>query len=424
MIEPTASKADRHPLADGLRRTAATCLALIPLAMAVAHRSSPLVITLAASAALAAVAAQRQLHGMLDQAGRRLRTPLGVAWLAFLAWAALSIVWSPAKATSLHAFGEFILPVAAAFVLALTLAGHMPRHAVWAFAGAAALACILIGLDLKGVGVRRALGIRSYLFLANRPALTLLVLLAPLVELALCLRRRMIALATAATAVAVVTGAILLSYSGAAKFGLAAGAAAFGATWLSRRLVLSVLSLALMAGFALAPIWGDAADRLLPASVHARFAKTHARERVDIWQSFGAAIREQPVLGAGFGASARFGQSPVAARVAPEYRPLLDIGHPHDAAVQVWAELGAIGAGLATLVGLLTLRGLADLPTNRLAARSGLFAAVLAVSSVGHGAWQGWWPAAIGAAMVWFTVGGQASRAAEPRRETTRKASA
>ena len=31
-----------------------------------------------------------------------------------------------------------------------------------------------------------------------------------------------------------------------------------------------------------------------------------------------------------------------------------------------------------------------------------LLGGVAAVSLVGHGAWQGWWAAAVGAAIVWF----------------------
>jgi hypothetical protein len=40
----------------------------------------------------------------------------------------------------------------------------------------------------------------------------------------------------------------------------------------------------------------------------------------------------------------------------------------------------------------------------------GLMAGVAAVSLVGHGAWQGWWPAAIGAAVVWFRFARQHAR--------------
>src|SRR4051812_11280136 len=178
-----AGPADRRDLAAPLRQTAMACLALLPLAMALAHRSSALVVTLAAAAALAAAAVEGRMPDILREAGRRLGTPLGAACVAFLAWAGLSIAWSPDTPTALHAYGEFVLPVAAAFTLALTLAGRMPRHAACLFAAAAVLACILMVLDLRGVGLRRALGIRSFVFLANRPALTLLVLLPPFVEI-------------------------------------------------------------------------------------------------------------------------------------------------------------------------------------------------------------------------------------------------
>lgn len=405
----TSLSADRHRLANTCWRAALICLGLIPLAMAVADRSSPLLITLAALAALAAAAAEGRLGTLLDDVAQHLRTPLGAAALGFLAWAALSVIWSSARATSLHALGELLLPVAAAFILVLTLPPRMPpRQAQWIFGAAAALACVLIGLELRtGIGARSALGLRAHAFLFNRPTLTLLVLLAPLVVLALRLRPKSVALGGALAATALLTGTVLLSYSGAAKLGLLAGAATYAAARLSRRLALAVMALGPVAVFALAPVWGDIADRLLPAGLHVRLEATHSRDRVDIWQSFGAAIREQPVVGAGFGTSARFADTPAAARVAPEYQPFLDIGHPHNAAIQVWAELGAVGAMLALLTLLLTLRSLAQLAPERLAPRLALFAAVFAVSLVGHGAWQGWWPAAIGAAIVWFRFDGQ-----------------
>jgi O-antigen ligase len=118
--------------------------------------------------------------------------------------------------------------------------------------------------------------------------------------------------------------------------------------------------------------------------------------------SFGAAIRERPWIGSGFGVSPRLGDSAVAAQVAPERRMLLAVGHPHNAAVQIWTELGAVGAVLAVVVLLLTLRALGRFGPPNFAPMLALAAAIAAVSLVGHGAWQGWWPAAIGTAVVWF----------------------
>jgi O-antigen ligase len=78
------------------------------------------------------------------------------------------------------------------------------------------------------------------------------------------------------------------------------------------------------------------------------------------------------------------------------------IGHPHNAALQIWVELGFIGAALAAAVLACVLRGLYDLPLAKLAPRLTLLTGGAAIALVGHGAWQGWWAAALGAALVWL----------------------
>jgi hypothetical protein len=51
---------------------------------------------------------------------------------------------------------------------------------------------------------------------------------------------------------------------------------------------------------------------------------------------------------------------------------------------------------------MVVLSTIATLPHEVMSVSLALFAAVAAVSIVGHGAWQGWWVAAIGAAVVWL----------------------
>lgn len=70
--------------------------------------------------------------------------------------------------------------------------------------------------------------------------------------------------------------------------------------------------------------------------------------------------------------------------------------HPHNAVLQIWLELGLVGASLlvalmAVLVG--AIQRLAD-PLNR-ALATGMLFAVFAVENVSFGAWQSWWLAAI-----------------------------
>lgn len=72
--------------------------------------------------------------------------------------------------------------------------------------------------------------------------------------------------------------------------------------------------------------------------------------------------------------------------------------------LQAWAETGALGAGLLTLAGLLLLARLRRRPAAELAPRLAMFAAAFSIAAVGHGAWQGWWIAALGAAILWFAM--------------------
>ena len=52
----------------------------------------------------------------------------------------------------------------------------------------------------------------------------------------------------------------------------------------------------------------------------------------------------------------------------------------------------------------LTLRAIDGLDGPAFAAALALTGGALAASLVGQGAWQGWWPAGIGASILWFRV--------------------
>lgn len=387
-------------LARGLGRAGVGCLIALPPAMAIAHRSSPLLLTCAALFALAAFLAERRPLELGPVLAPALSGPLGVTVLALLAWAAASAAWSPFPALSVFAWGEFVLPLGAAFAAAAMLPRWLDRRSVGFFAGGMVLAALLILADFAtGLAARHALGMRSAPFVLNRPVLTLLVLL-PVAILLLWRERR---LGLAALLAIVVAAAILRSESGAAKLGLAVLVLTGAITLLSRRAGLILAGGALLLALALAPVAGELAARFLPEPAYRAFAAAHAQERVDIWRSFGAALRDRPILGTGFQASARLNEAPVAGRLPADEAFLLGVGHPHNAALQIWVELGAVGAFLAALVAALLLRAMQALDRADCATMTSLVMAALANSLVGQGAWQGWWPAGIGAALVWFT---------------------
>jgi len=399
--------------ADGLWRAAMAALALMPLGMAVAHRSSPVFAGLAALLALAATAVDGRLSDLARQARTALASPLGLAVLAFLAWCVVSVGWSEFKALSVSALGEFWLPVLATFLLALTLPARMTRTAFWLLVAAAVIACITMIFELRtGLALRRSLGMRWHSFIFNRPVLTILCLL-PAISVWTLRRVRhgwVLALALSALAFA----AMAHSESGASILGFAAGLATFLAALAAPRLVARLAAVAFVVLTVAAPFLGQIADRAIPASVHQRLADDHSRDRVDIWLSFGEAIRRQPLLGGGFGVSPRMRDTAVAERVPSEDETLLAVGHPHNTLIQVWAELGGVGAFLALAAVLLLLRTIARQERLVAAASLALLGSATAVALVGHGAWQGWWAASLGAAIVWILAARRTERETGP----------
>nr|WP_191970063.1 O-antigen ligase family protein [Methylobacterium planeticum] len=370
--------------------------------MALANRSSPILIGVAALLfLLAALAQDRAATGAALR--EPLRTPLGLSALAFLAWCGLSFAWTPFPATGWRSASEFLPTLAAAYVLARLAPGRLPGFAAPLAAGALVLAAlaIIVGLG-AGLPLQRALGQRVADFVFNRPALTILLAAGP-VALVLWRRgQRLIALIVLAFSAA----GILRSVSGAAALGLLAGILMFGlARLLPARWSLAFAGLGLGLAVALAPIEGDFLARVMPEAAHERLVQSSSRARVAIARSFGAAVAADPWRGAGYGVSARFAEVPAALAIEPEMRTILAVGHPHNSFLQVWVELGIVGAVLASAVLMLTLRALAGIPAGPRATALALVAAAAAVAFVEHGAWQAWWTAGLGVAISWLREG-------------------
>lgn len=379
-------------------RLATLALAVMPLAMWLANRSAPLMLALAALACLFEV----WREGRLAQETLRLRFALrgwtGLASLAFLAYALLSLAWSHRPAASLAMWFELAIPLASGLVVALFWPQRAPRWAGQAMGLGVVLAALLSLTELQwGTALREAVGLRPHSFVFNRTVISLLLPAIPLVVALLSGRVWLPALGLAA----IVALAAFVSESGAARLGVMAAAAAALAAWFVPRLALGLAASGLAALLLIAPIQGEIADRLIPQSLHAEMQQSHSRDRVDIWLSFGEAIRRRPLFGAGFGTSGSFDRHPVAAEVPEARRMLLAVGHPHSAEVQIWAELGVAGAILLLWGGLAMLARIRALAAPARVAPLAALAAAVAIAAVGHGAWQGWWIAVLAATVIW-----------------------
>jgi O-antigen ligase len=391
-----------------LDRVGAGLLVALPLAMWLANRSAPLLLGLSAIAFLAALWQRGGLRELFDRLSGALASPIGLAVAAFLLWSLVSLGWSHRPAQGLAMWGEFALPLACGLVIAMS--GGLQRDI--RLSRALAIAIILTGALImfelaSGLSQRAQLGIgRPYGFIFNRPVLTCVVLMAaalpPLLHRGLAWRRdRALAVLLAAT-----VGALTIAAdSGAAALGFAILLLVWTLALLAPRLTLAAVALGFIATIALAPALGLLANATLPPALHRTLAQSHTSERVAIWLSFGEAIRARPLIGSGFGASASLDRHPVAASVTPRHREMLAVGHPHSAPMQAWVETGIVGAACLAFAGLALLWRLRHLPARGLAPRLALFAMAFSVASVAHGAWQGWWIAALAAGAVWLWTG-------------------
>ena len=398
-----AASPDPSTLAARLETTGYALIVAMPLAMWLANRSAPLILVLATLSFAAAALASEGAWPSLARAGRMARRP-AVAFLAlFLAWALLSVTWSHASRQSLGMWGELALPLLCALVIAAS--GRMRPSIGFSRALAISLitASVLMSYELlTDLAIRIALGLgKQHGFVFNRPMLVDLLLAGAVLPRLFMGETRDRLLGCAA--LPAVATAIFISDSGAAKLGLLIMLPVWLLATLWPRLVLAVVALGFAGAMALAPVQGQVSDALMPPSLHQKLAGAHTRERVDIWLSFGEVVRLRPLQGSGFNTSATFESHPLADRVPEPFRRMLAVGHPHSAPIQAWVETGGIGAVLLILAGLALLWSLRNGPTRQIAPALGLFAAGFGVASTAHGAWQGWWIAALATAALWLS---------------------
>ena len=195
-----------------------------------------------------------------------------------------------------------------------------------------------------------------------------------------------------ATALTAFIGAILYRID-AAVLALAIGAAAgAGSLRLGRVATLGAMG-ATSAYFVLTPLilGGGGAPAGLAAA--GGVAKASWGARLDIWRFTARLIEQRPFLGWGLDASRAF----------PGAIPL----HPHDAALQVWFELGAVGVGLVVTYFAWLLARIEQVRTRDpalAAAEIASLSAYIVIGALSFGVWQEWWLALGALTMVAFAA--------------------
>jgi O-antigen ligase len=343
------------------------------------------------AAAVAGGMLMAPLQGLAGLIG--MRAPLATlraAWplLAFAAWAALSIAWSPAPRP------EQALKVLAAAVTGVLLIGAIAQGAPAErrLARAALLAAVVVLIGYCAIEASFGMPLNRLDEPATDPGI---------------LERN----PGKGVSILVALSGVALAYAGphpwrwplrvllaaaigtlALQFHMATNAAGFLAALtglalaaLAPRLAPMAMASAVAAWLLLAPIVYRAP---LPDSLPLSW-----RMRGDIWEFAIARIGEKPLFGWGLDGARAFGDT-IQQIDGLDFRaiPL----HPHSFSLHVWLETGAVGALLLAfaivMAGRAASRFTAASP-HAAAALTAAIAALGAIWNVSYGAWQEWWMA-------------------------------
>ncbi|MGD9981002.1 MAG: O-antigen ligase family protein [Hyphomonadaceae bacterium] len=323
------------------------------------------------------------------------KKPLSLGLLMALAlWAAASSLWSPWE-------GQTALKVAATLGLGLLFASAAASPPLARLALAGAFAAVVVVMPLLAIEAFWDMPLNaaaqpgaSQADLNQNPARGLVVMLALLwPALAWWISERRVPWRWhAAIAVLVAAGFMSLQFGQlSTAIGFGVGLVFFSFGFAAPRLAVIAPSIALAAWQLASPLLTP----LLTASPFLLESIPHSwAVRIGIWRYTCAEILEQPWIGRGLDA----------ARATTDYaiydgeRLRVIPVHPHSASLQLWYDLGLVGAVLAAALLALTGHRLGRAyATNRPAAAAA--AAVLAMfgmmANVGWSLWQEWWMATL-----------------------------
>ncbi|MCB2101668.1 MAG: O-antigen ligase family protein [Rhodobacterales bacterium] len=331
-------------------------------------------------------------------------TPLAWGLLAAaVAWAGLSTLWSLDTGWALGGTAKMAGNLGAgALVLAGVplLTGAERRLAVGGLMAGAALALALMAVEvvfggpitigLMGIPYR---GEIAGLFWLNQPMGFLLLLAWP-IALALWIGGREAIAVLTLIAAGVLTWALTYR-TGAMAFVI--GLAAAPLAVLSRRYTGPIMAGAVALVVLVAPVLPLTV--LAPARIiDGAWPSGALQHRLYIWEFAAHRIAEKPLLGWGMNAARIIpGGDTVVSNPAVPFNGTLMPLHPHNAALQVWLELGLPGALILAALAALAVLAAARARAGRMAPAlvTGQVVTALVMMNQSYGIWQSWWLAVL-----------------------------
>lgn len=327
----------------------------------------------------------------------------------FLTWMAVSIIWSPFPMT---AAGLSVVKIAGtclagfiAIAAACDLDEEGSRRVADALAtGVAAASLVLLSVYLveRGGAVRDVQG--SFLFARHfdRGATVASILLWPAIY-GLVRRDQ----GRAAVGLFLITSiAVGISYSLAAKAALIAATFAAAISWKRPKSGTIATGILMVAIFIAMPFVGSAIpSHEVTAQWKGINPSTH--HRLTIWKHVSELISADPWIGHGIETSRILGNKQSITAYLPGRPPVTEALlplHPHNTALQIYLELGAIGALIGGAALTVIIWRIARSSFDRLysAASLATFASIYSIAMLSYGAWQTWWLSTILCSVVFM----------------------
>ncbi|MFW5679110.1 MAG: O-antigen ligase family protein [Pseudomonadota bacterium] len=422
MTDPAAHPADRVGPADRLWLAALLVLALTPAIMVVWRQAAVAIFPLLALLLVAAVLRAGKGRHLAAALREELRRPLGIATVVALAYMGASITWAINPDDAASRFQDVLLTVLVAAVL-LTAARLLPARAV-ALAlplGLAIAALLLLANAYTDSAVNAWLGRGDRASHLNRAANAIVVFLPLAAALLFARGQRLAAVALVGLAAVAVMGT--QSWASRLVLVLVLLAAPLALRWplAMHRLLLAAIVVSILT----MPVLAGRLNALIPDTVHAFVGYSSLTIRGEAWQEYAALVHLRPILGFGLQGArdpATTFASPAMATVDPalyahaqdlneHQRMLLSFLHPHNLPLQVWVDLGAVGAAFAILLVVLVFRRMERLAPPFLPAATLAALALFVIACVGYGAWTAWWLGFWALVALAFRLGSRAHEA-------------
>ncbi len=317
--------------------------------------------------------------------------------LSLLIWSKISLIWSlnpgsgVRKLLDLALIGGSLLAVCA---LAERVSAEQRRRLAVALAGGIAVGLVLLAIEtLFDYPLYRAVMGNSDPRLVDLLESKRSVDALPLLVWPACFGLAVLGRPLAGVALAVLfTIASFRLTASSATLGMLVSLVVFAASFVSVGLVRKSLAVATVLAFMLIiPVAIVAYDK---GGTTSHWLKHSAQHRVEIWHFAAEKTLERPLFGYGFNASRYVPNGDAVSQFLPPGQSLIPL-HPHDGFLQIWLELGAVGAVIAAALLLTGLRTVGKWPpaTARFALAG--YAAGIIVAGLAFGIWQTWWMATL-----------------------------